>query len=143
MPSTRKPSERSAPFPKVIKSVGEYEAALARVSVLFDSKPGTPNGDELELLVLLVEKHEETAHPIGLPDPLNAIRSRMDQQGLSPTDLVQYLGSKRAVRDILAGRRNLTLPMIRKLNDELSIPIEVLIEEQRPGRRKPKKLKVA
>lgn len=140
MTSTRRPSKGGVPSPKVIKSEDEYEAALGRVSELFDAKPGTPEGDELELLVLLVEKYEETAHPVGLPDPLTAIRFRMEQQGLSSADMARYLGSERAVRDILAGRRKLTLPMIRKLNGELGIPVEVLIREPQPARRKPRKL---
>jgi len=142
MTSTHKPSKGPARTPKVIKTEDEYEAALGRVSELFDAKPGTPQGDELELLVLLVEKYEETAYPIGLPDPLTAIRFRMEQQVLSPADMARYLGSELAVRDILAGRRKLTLPMIRKLNGDLDIPVEVLIQEPRPARRTPKRKKL-
>lgn len=143
MTSTRKPSKRPVLFPKVIKTEDEYEAALGRVSELFDAKPGTPEGDELELLVLLVEKYEEATHPIGLPDPLTAIRFRMEQQELSLADMARYLGSERAVRDILTGRRKLTLPMIRKLSGELGIPVEVLIREPQPARRKSRKLQTA
>ncbi len=145
MTPTHKQSEQAGPSPKVIEAEADCEAALARVSALFDAKPGTPQGDELELLVLLVEKYEETAYPIGLPDPLTAIRFRMEQQSLSSADMARYLGSERAVRDVLAGRRKLTLPMIRALNGELGIPVEVLIQELRPARRtqKAKKLQTA
>ena len=142
MTSTHKPSRGPARTPKVIKTEADYEAALARVSELFDAKPGTPRGDELELLVLLVEKYEETAHPVGLPDPLTAIRFRMEQQRLSSADMARYLGSERAVRDVLAGRRKLTLSMIRALNGELGIPVEVLIQEPRPARRTQKAKKI-
>jgi len=74
--------------PKVIKTEAEYKATLARVEAIFDAKPGTPKGDELELLLLLVETYEDKAYPIDLPDPITALRFRMEQAGLKPKDLI-------------------------------------------------------
>ncbi|MDX9975475.1 MAG: ImmA/IrrE family metallo-endopeptidase [FCB group bacterium] len=117
--------------PKVIKNQSDYEAALARIDEIFDAAPGTAEGDELELLSLLVERYEAAAFPIGLPDPLTAIRFRMEQQGLKPKDLAPYLGSASKVSEVLSGRRGLSLTMIRKLATGLGIPAEVLLRE--PG----------
>ena len=117
--------------PKVIKTEAEYEAAMARVDEIFDAKPGTDKGDELELLLLLVEKYEEEAFPIDLPDPISAIRFRMDQQGLKDKDLIPYIGSKSKVSEVLSGQRSLSLTMIRRLVTDLGIPAEVLL--QQPG----------
>jgi HTH-type transcriptional regulator/antitoxin HigA len=74
--------------PKVIKTEGQYQATLARIEKIFDAKPGTAKGDELELLLLLVETYEESAYPIDLPDPISALRFRMEQQGLKAKDLI-------------------------------------------------------
>lgn len=115
--------------PKVIKSKTQYERTMARVDEIFDAKPGTQEGDELELLLLLVEKYEEEHFPIGLPDPIAAIRFRMDQEKLKPKDLVPYIGSKSKVSEILNGQRELSLTMIRKLVNGLGIPAEVLLKE--------------
>jgi HTH-type transcriptional regulator/antitoxin HigA len=117
--------------PKVIKTEKEYEAAMARIDELFDAKPGTSKGDELELLLLLVEKYEDKVFPIDLPDPITAIRYRMEQQNLKPKDLVPYIGSKSKVSEVLSGQRELSLTMIRKLVSGLGIPAEVLLQE--PG----------
>jgi len=116
---------------KLIKTEADHEAALERIDQLFDAVPGTPEGDELDLLVHLVEAFEEREHPIGLPDPVEAIRFRMDQQGLKNADLVPYLGSKSRVSEVLNRKRTLTLAMVRKLHAGLGIPAEVLIQE--PG----------
>jgi len=117
--------------PKVIKSEKDYEATMARVAEIFDAKPGTAKGDELALLLLFVEKYEEKVFPIGLPDPITAIRFRMEQQKLKPKDLVPYIGSKSKVSEVLSGQRELSLTMIRKLVTGLGIPSEVLLQE--PG----------
>jgi len=117
--------------PKVIKTEADYEAAMARVEEIFDAKPRTAKGDELELLLLLVEKYEEKAYPIGLPDPITAIRFRMEQQKLKPKDLVPFIGSKSKVSEVLSGQRELSLTMIRRLVTGLGIPAEVLLQE--PG----------
>lgn len=121
--------------PKIIKTESEYKATLARIEEIFDAKPGTDKGDELELLLLLVEKYEEKEFPIDLPDPITAIRFRMDQQNLKPKDLVPYIGSKSKVSEVLNGQRELSLTMIRKLVKGLAIPAEVLLRE--PGARLP------
>src|ERR1051326_9385442 len=101
--------------PKVIKTEPEYAAALARAYKLMDAKPNTAQGDELELLSLLIHDYEEKAFPIDKPDPIAAIRFRMEQQGLKPRDLVPILGSRSRVSEILSGRRHLTLKMVRAL----------------------------
>jgi HTH-type transcriptional regulator / antitoxin HigA len=126
--STRK---RSKSFhPKVIKTTAEHERALARVEELFTAKPGTAEGDELELLLLLVEIYEEKEFPIELPDPIEAIRFRMEHANLKQKDLIPIFGSKGKVSEILNGKRELTLTMIRKLTNDLGIPAEVLLQER-------------
>jgi HTH-type transcriptional regulator/antitoxin HigA len=112
---------------KVIKTDREYKAVMARVDEVFDARPGTPKGDELELLLLLVETYEKEAFPIDLPHPIAAIRFRMDQQGLKQKDLEPYIGSKSKVSEVLNGQRELSLTMIRKLVTGLGIPAEVLL----------------
>ena len=127
--STRK---RSDPLqPKVIKTKRDHQLALARVEELFTAKPDTPEGDELELWLLLVEKYEEAAFPVELPSPIEAIRFRMDQANLKQSDLVPFLGSKSKVSEVLSGKRDLSLTMIRNLHEHLDIPAEVLLRE--PG----------
>ncbi len=115
--------------PKVIKTDEDYEAALLRVENIFDSRPGTSKGDELELLLLLIENYEDQVFPLALPDPLAAIRFRMDQQDLKPNALIPFIGSKSKVSEVLAGKRSLSLSMIRKLAAGLGIPAHVLVQE--------------
>jgi HTH-type transcriptional regulator / antitoxin HigA len=117
---------------KVIKTKAEYEAALGRIEKLMDAAPNTPQGDELDLLSLLVQHYEEKAFPIDKPDPVAAIRFRMEQQGLAPKDLVPFLGSRSRVSEVLSGRRGLSLKMIRALVAGLRIPAELLLGE--PGK---------
>jgi len=114
--------------PKLIKTEVEHGAALARIEKLLDAEPGTPAGDELELWSALVEMYERERFPIDLPDPVSAIRFRMEQAGLSPSDLIPYLGSKSRVSEVLNGKRGLSLAMIRALSTGLCIPADVLIE---------------
>jgi len=122
---------------KVIKTEAQHEATLARIERIFDAKPGTAKGDELELLVLLVEAYEDSAYPIDLPDPIAALRFRMEQEGLKPRDLIPYIGSKSKVSEVLSGRRPLSLRMIRKLVTGLNFPAAVaLLETQAPRRRR-------
>jgi HTH-type transcriptional regulator / antitoxin HigA len=116
--------------PKLIKTETDYQEALGRIEAIFGAKPSTPEGDELELLVTLVEYYEEKAYPIGLPSPVDAIRFRMEQQGLKAKDLIAYMGSASKVSEVLSGKRALSLPMIRKLVSGLGIPAEVLLQEQ-------------
>jgi HTH-type transcriptional regulator/antitoxin HigA len=117
--------------PKVIKNDRDYEAALEQIEKLMDAAPDTPEGDELELLTTLVELYEEKHFPIDLPDPIEAIRFRMEQAGLKQQDLVPHVGSRSKVSEVLAGRRPLSLKMIRALHKGLGIPAEVLLRE--PG----------
>ena len=114
---------------RTIKSEPDYDAALARVDVLWDAEDGTPDGDELDVLVALIERYEDEVYPLELPSPIDAIRFRMDQQGLSNKDLVPMIGSPGRVSEILSGKRALTLPMIRALHEGLGIPAEVLIRQ--------------
>lgn len=119
-------------IPKIIKSEEDYNIALNRIEEIFDAKPGTPEFDEMELLVRLVEIYEDEKYPISAPDPISAIKFRMEQQGLKSKDLIPYIGSKSKVSEVLSGKRALSLNMIRKLNEGLGIPAEALIKE--PGK---------
>ncbi|MBU0674101.1 MAG: ImmA/IrrE family metallo-endopeptidase [Proteobacteria bacterium] len=118
-------------IPKIIKTEEEYEATLARIDELMAATFGTPEGNELELLVTLVELYEAAAYPIGLPDPIEAIKFRMEQLGLKQKDLVPFFGSRGRVSEVLSGHRPLSLAMVRKLHVGLGIPAEVLLQE--PG----------
>lgn len=128
--------------PRVLKNEGEYQTALASVEGLArtDPAPGTPAGDRLELLSLLVEAYEKEHFNIEAPDAISAIRFRMEQAGLSQRDLVPYLGSRAKVSEVLAGKRPLTLSMIRGLHEGLGIPADVLL--QSPGSSLPAELPV-
>ena len=116
-------------IPKIIKSEEDYNIALNRIEEIFDAKPGSPEFDEMELLVKLVEIYEDEKYPISSPNPISAIKFRMEQQGLKNKDLIPYIGSKSKVSEVLSGKRALSLNMIRKLNEGLGIPAEVLIQE--------------
>jgi HTH-type transcriptional regulator/antitoxin HigA len=117
--------------PKIIKTEAEHAEAMARIEQIFVAKPGTPEGEELELLTMLVEQFERQAFPIGLPDPVSAIKFRMSQQGLKNKDLIPFIGSASKVSEVLSGQRNLSLTMIRNLVKGLGLPAEVLIGQ--PG----------
>ena len=112
---------------KIIKNEAEYEAALTRIEVLMNANPDSPEEEELELLASLVEKYEGEHYPIYLPDPIEAVKFRMAQEGLKPKDMVTYLGSQSKVSEVLNYKRPLSLTMIRALNQGLGIPAEVLI----------------
>lgn len=118
--------------PKVIKTEGEYEAALARMEALWDAAPGSPEGDEAELWTLLIENYEKAEYPIAAPSPVAAIQFRMEQEGLRAKDLVPYFGSAGKVSDVLNGRRSLSLNMIRALHRGLGIPYEILMGGEKP-----------
>ena len=113
---------------KVIKTEKDYQKALKRLETIFDSKKGSKNGDELELLSLLIDNYEKDKFPIDLPDPIEAIKFRMEQAGLTPKDLVPFIGRLNRVYEILNRKRPLTLNMIWKLNQKLGIPAECLIQ---------------
>ena len=114
---------------KPIRNDKDYQKALDRLEKIFDSKKGTKEGDELEILSILVEKYENEVAPIEMPDPIEAIKFRMEQMGMKPKDLATVVGFKSRVSEILNKKRKLTLTMIRKLNTVLNIPTEVLIQE--------------
>lgn len=113
---------------KLIKTESDYLSALKRIDELFDSEPNTPEGDELELIVTLVELYEKNNFPIESPSPIEAIKFRMEQLNLTQKDLVQYIGSKSKVSEVLSGKRSLSLNMIRKLSVGLGISAEILIQ---------------
>lgn len=114
---------------KVIKTEKDYQKALKRLEVIFDAKKGSKDGDELELLSLLIDNYEKDKYPIDLPDPIEAIKFRMEQLGYKQKDLAEAMGLKSRVSEILNRKRKLTLDMIRKLHDVLGIPTEVLVKE--------------
>lgn len=116
--------------PKLIKNENDYEMALAHLETLMDAEPGTPQEEELELFGVLVENYERVNFPIGLPDPIDAIKFRMDQQGLTRKDLEKYIGSQSKISEVLNYKRPLSLAMIRSLHQGLGIPAEVLLREE-------------
>jgi HTH-type transcriptional regulator/antitoxin HigA len=114
---------------KPIKTQKDYKTALKRVEELMDAKPGTSEIDELEILSMLIEKYEEEHFPISDPDPIEAIKFRMEQLGLNQNELATIIGSKSRASEILKGKRQLSLNMIRVLHNKLNIPAEVLIKD--------------
>ncbi len=114
---------------KPIRSEEDYDAALARIESLMDVDTGTDEADELEVLATLVELYEEKYFPIEMPDPIEAIKFRMDQENLSARDLVPLIGSRAKVSEVLSGKRSLTLKMIRALHEHLDIPADVLLQQ--------------
>ena len=117
---------------KILKTEAEYEAALARIEEIFEAHSNTPEGDELELLTLLVEHYEEEQFPMDLPSPIEAIRFRMEQMGLRQKDVAPLFGGEAKVSEVLSGRRALSLTMMRNLREGLSIPAEVLLGRATP-----------
>lgn len=116
---------------KPIRTKKDYEATLKAIERLMGAKPGSPEGDRLDVLVTLVEGYEARHFPLDLPDPVAAIRFVMEQRGLSAKDLVPYIGQPNRVYEILSHRRPLTMAMVWKLHQGLGIPAESLIRQ--PG----------
>lgn len=114
---------------RLIKNEKDYDTTLSRIEQLMDAKSGTTEMDELELLTALVEMYEERHFPISPPDPIDAIKFRMEQLGLVQKDMIPYFGTKSKVSEILNGKRSLTLAMMRSLNKNLGISAEVLLKE--------------
>ena len=112
-----------------IRNEEDYQNALDRLELIFDSKKETPEGDESEILTILIENYEETHYPIDLPDPIEAIKFRMEQMCLKQKDLAEVVGLKSRVSEILNKKRKLTLEMIRNLSSKLNIPTEILVKE--------------
>ncbi|MHC8296164.1 helix-turn-helix domain-containing protein [Pseudomonas sp. LB3P58] len=108
----------------------DYRAALKNVSALFDNEPepGTPEGDYFDIMITLIETYESKQFPVDLPNPIDAIKFRMEQSGLSAADLAPAIGRTNRVYEVLNGKRALTLPMIWKLHDLFGIPAQSLIK---------------
>jgi HTH-type transcriptional regulator/antitoxin HigA len=119
------------PAPKVIKTDAEHAAALARLITLMkaDLPADSKEESELELLAILIEHYERIRFPMAKPDPVEAIKFRMDQQGLSQKDLIPFIGSAPKVSEVLNRKRPLSLSMIRRLNEGLGIPLDLLLQE--------------
>ncbi len=111
---------------KPIKSETDYEAALTFLYALMDADDGSQDADTRDVLVVLIEDYEERNYPFQLPDPVDAIKFRMDQAGLIQKDLIPYFGSRSKVSEVLSAKRNLSLRMIRSLHRHLGISLEVL-----------------
>ena len=115
---------------KIIKTETEYQAALKRLNEIFECKKGDPEFDEAELLVMLIEKYEMETEPVfRSPDPIEVIKYKMESGDLRNKDLVEIIGSKSKVSEILNRKRRLTLDMIRRISKALHIPAELLINE--------------
>ena len=112
---------------KPIRNDKELDRALERIGELWGAKPGTKRGDELDVLMLIVEKYEEEHYPIPASDPVEAIKFLMEQNDLSRKDLEPYIGARGRVSEVMNKKRSLTLPMIKRLHEGLKIPYESLI----------------
>lgn len=112
---------------KPIRTKADYEHALAEVERLWGAKSGTPEGDRLDILATLIDAYETEHYPMDPPDPVEAIKFRMEQQGLSRKDLEPLIGTRTRVAEVLNRKRGLSLRMIRRLHDQLGISAEVLI----------------
>jgi len=115
---------------KVIKSEEDYQKTLSCIDALMNAEPNTPEGDELELLVTLVELYEDKKYPIDMPDAIEAIKFRMEQLNLNQQALVPFMGTKSKVSEVLNKKRPLSLSMMRALHKGLGIPAEILLQEQ-------------
>ncbi|MGV8136744.1 MAG: type II toxin-antitoxin system HigA family antitoxin [Mangrovibacterium sp.] len=114
---------------KVIKTEEDYHQALERLEVIFDASVDSPEGDEAEILSILIEKYEDEHYPISPPDPIEAIKFRMEQMNMKKSDLAGIIGYKSRVSEIFSRKRKLTLEMIRRLHEKLKIPLETLITD--------------
>ena len=114
---------------KPIRSEKEYQQALSRMEVLFDSAVGTKDSDEADILTLLIDDYEQKNFPIEAPDPIEAIKIRMEEMGLKQKDLVKALGGKSRVSEILHRKRRLTIEMIRNLIDKLDLSADTLLKD--------------
>jgi HTH-type transcriptional regulator / antitoxin HigA len=120
---------------KPIRGKADYERALRRVEELWDSPKGSSESDELDILATLIEAYEREHYPIDLPDPIEAIRFRLEQKGKDSRALIGVIGQRTRVYEVLSGKRPLSLNMIRNLHEKLGIPAEVLIQPTERSRR--------
>jgi len=114
---------------KAIKTEQDYNKALSRLEEIFHAAIDSPEGDEAEVLSILIEKYEDQHYPIDSPDPIEAIKFRMEQMDMSKKDLAQVLGYKSRVSEIFSRKRKLTLTMIRNLHNKMKIPYESLLTD--------------
>jgi HTH-type transcriptional regulator / antitoxin HigA len=114
---------------KILKTKKEYRSALGRFEAIFQAKPGSAESNEADVLALIIKEYEDRHFVIQTPSPLEAIKYRMEQQGLTNKDLAGILGFKSRVSDLFTKHRRLNLSMIRKLNSKLHIPLETLVRE--------------
>ena len=115
---------------KPIRTDEDLDVALKRIEEIFHAEPGTPEDDELGVLLDLVEYYEDKHYPVGPPgNPIDAIEFVMEQRGLKPQDLIPLIGSHRKVVEVLSGKRDITMPMARALHKHLGIPAETLLQE--------------
>jgi HTH-type transcriptional regulator / antitoxin HigA len=116
---------------KPIRTKADHEAALAEVERLWGAKAGTADGDRLDVLATLIDAYEAEHYPMDPPDPIEAIKFRMDQQGLSRRDLEEIIGTRTRIAEVLNRKRSLSIAMIRRLHERLGISAEVLIRPSR------------
>jgi len=114
---------------KLIKTESDYQAALKRLEIIFDAEIGTQESDEADILGLIIDDYEKKHYPIEAPDPIEAIKIRMEEMQLKQVDLVNEIGGKSRVSEILNRKRKLTVEMIRKLTDRLSLSPSILIND--------------
>ena len=114
---------------KVIKTEEEYNQAIKRLETIFDAPANTSEGDEAEILGILIEKYEDEFYPIEAPDPIEAIKFKMEQMNMDNQDLAEIIGYKSRVSEIFNRKRKLNLKMIRNLHEKLNIPYESLIKD--------------
>ncbi len=114
---------------KPIKTETDYKEALSRLEVIFDAKQGTPESDEADILGLLIDEYEKKNYPITAPDPIEAIKIRMEELHLKQVDLIDAIGGKSSVSEVLSRKRKLTVGMIRNLTTKLNLSPTLLIEE--------------
>ena len=119
---------------KPIRTKADHRAALKEIETLMSARADTPEGERLDVLVTLVEAYENKHYPLDLPDPVEAIRFRMEQKGMTPKDLVPMIGQINRVYEVLSRRRPLTLAMIQRLHNDLGIPAESLIKQRQHRR---------
>jgi len=113
---------------KAIHNEEDHIAALSRIDELWNSKAGSPDADELEVLSILVDDYEDKHHEIGPPDPLEAIKYRIEQMGLSSAEVAELFGARSRVSEVFSGRRALSIEMIRAIHAKLKVPADILIQ---------------
>lgn len=114
---------------KPIKTEDDYEAVLVRIEALFEAKPNTPQGDELDVLITLVSAYEDEHYPIAAADPVEVIKHVMEAKGLEMNDMIPFIGSRSKVSEVINKKRSLSLNMIRRLSHGLHISADVLVKE--------------